>query len=151
MKRWETWLLHTANLLVGVSGLLYGWMRYLLRPVDEFSIVNHPLQPCVQHVHILVAPLLVLAFGHLAYHHAYLYWRSPIREGRRSGLILVSVALPMILSGYLVQVSVDEVGRLVWVWVHGLASLAWLGFYLAHVSTHLVGRRRRENKRVKGL
>ena len=38
-------------------------MRYLMEPTDLFSVVNHPWQPTLQHLHVLVAPLMVFAVG----------------------------------------------------------------------------------------
>ena len=44
MTRGQSWTLHLSMLLVGGTGLIYAWMLYLLEPVDEFSILNHPQQ-----------------------------------------------------------------------------------------------------------
>ena len=63
MSRSQRWLVHTANLLVGGTGLVYAWMRYFMRPADEWAVVNHPWQPHLQHLHVLVAPTLVFAVG----------------------------------------------------------------------------------------
>ena len=62
MSRFELWLLHTANALVIGTGIVYAWMRYALAPVDDYAVVNHPLQPLTQHLHILVAPLFPPVF-----------------------------------------------------------------------------------------
>ena len=63
MTRAEAWLQHLANVLVGGTGLVYGWMRYFAEPADEFSVVNHPWQPDLHSLHVITAPLLVFASG----------------------------------------------------------------------------------------
>lgn len=136
MTTFDRWLIGLANLLVGGTGLVYAWMRYLLQPADEFAIVNHPWQPGVQHLHILVAPLLVIAFGQLWHQHAWLAWRAGAPRGRRTGLTMLATGLPMIFSGYLIQISTEEVWRNVWVVVHVAVSLLWLTGYASHVIRH---------------
>ncbi len=141
MTNLEKRLFLTANLLVGGTGLVYGWFRYFVHSDDPYAVVNHPAQPLWQHLHIVAAPLLVLAFGHFLYHHAWLYWKAGTTEGRRSGLAMLALALPMIFSGYLLQVAVDEAWRQAWIVVHVAASLLWLAGVAVHLFTHVAGRR----------
>jgi hypothetical protein len=131
LTRFEAWLVHVANLLVGGTGLVYAWFRYFAMPVDEFSAV-HPAQGLAQHAHVLAAPLLVFALG--------LVWRSHVWAGfrlgspgrRRSGVTLLALAAPMIASGYLLQVAVEPGWRNAWVVVHVAASALWLAGTLVH-------------------
>jgi hypothetical protein len=143
MRRWEYWSFHVANGLVAATGLVYGWMRYVLRPTDDFAVVNHPWQPHALHLHILVAPLLVAVIGHFAYRHAWTYWHRGNQEGRRTGVTIALLAAPMILSGYLLQVSVADWARNLWMWAHLVASCTWLAIALTHVAIHILSRRRR--------
>jgi hypothetical protein len=128
----EAWLNHVANVLVGGTGLVYGWMRYFAEPADEFSVVNHPWQPDLQHLHVLLAPLLVFAGGVIWSRHVWARVRSGFKPRRPSGLMLTGALFPMIASGYLLQVAVDETWRTVWVWVHGVVSCLWLIGYGVH-------------------
>ena len=132
MNRLQAWTSHAATLLVGGTGLVYAWMRYLVHPADPFAVVNHPLQPLTQHLHILVAPLLVFAAGIEWNRHAWDYWRKGIRQHRRSGIALLLTLAPMVASGYLIQTAVDGGWRKVWVAVHLAASGLWLLGYLVH-------------------
>lgn len=141
MNRIDQWLLYVANALVGGTGLIYAWMRYVLKPVDEFAVANHPWQPFVQHAHIWTAPLLVLVIGHVAYHHAIVYWKAETRPGRRTGLSMLALALPMIFSGYFLQTAVEETWRTAWMVVHVATSIAWLAGFGLHLVTHAAGRR----------
>ncbi len=135
-ERGVVWLAAVA--VVG-SGVGYGAMRYALEPEDEWSVVNHPWQPHLQHLHVVVAPLLVFAGG--------LLWREHVRRhlvdgrpaGRWTGLAMVGAFLPMAFSGGLIQIAASEGWRTVWIVVHVAASVVWtLAFAL-----HPVLRRRR--------
>lgn len=132
MSRFEAWTTHAATMLVGGTGLVYAWMRYLVHPADPFAVVNHPLQPLVQHLHILLAPLLVFAAGMMWHQHAWPYWRQGIERRRRSGGSMILTLVPMVVSGYLIQTAVAGDWRRIWVIVHLAASGLWLLGYLAH-------------------
>ncbi len=132
MTRLEAWLVHLATLLVGGTGLVYAWMRYVARPADPYAVVNHPLQPQVQHLHIVLAPLLVFAAGVIWRRHVWSGWRLGIRERHRSGLALALTLAPMVASGYLIQVAVAPGWRSAWIVVHCAASALWVAGYVLH-------------------
>jgi hypothetical protein len=132
MTRLEAWLLHASNALVGGTGLVYGWMRYALKPEDPYSVVGHPLQPDVQHLHVLFAPLLVFACGVVWQAHVWAGLRNHSSARRRSGLFLTATMIPMIASGYAIQIAVGEGWRAVWIAVHVASSSLWIAAYLAH-------------------
>ncbi len=132
MRALESWSLHLAALLTGLSGLVYGWLRYCGRVPGEFGIEPHPLQGLVQHLHVLAAPVLLFALGMTVRGHLTTKLRTGTREGRRTGLGLAFLILPMVASGYLVQVAMAPAWRLGFAWVHGVASVLFLGAYLVH-------------------
>ncbi len=131
MSRCQAVFLHLANVLVAGTGLVYAWMRYLLQPVDEWAVVNHPWQPLLQHLHVLAAPSLVFAMG--------LIWSAHVlgklkngRKNRAAGVGLTALFLPMAASGYLLQVAVDPEWRRRWVWIHVASSLLWVAAFAVH-------------------
>ena len=132
LPRAEVWALHLSCVLVGGTGLVYAWMRYLVTPVDPFAVVNHPWQPTWMHLHVLAAPLLVFAVGMVWRRHVWCGWRLGIRARRRSGLGLALSLAPMIVSAGLLQVSVGEGWRRAWGWVHLATGGLWIAGYLAH-------------------
>lgn len=132
MSRWERWTVHLSALLVGGTGLVYAWMKYLLEPVDPFAVVNHPFQPSVQHLHVLGAPFLVFGIGVVWREHVWRRLRRGVRAGRVSGVSMLLTAAPMVASGYLIQTSVSEGWRAAWVVVHLAASALWVAGYLGH-------------------
>ena len=140
MTRGEAWCNHVANVLVGGTGIVYGWMVYLAVPEDEFAIVNHPWQPHLQHAHIWAAPLLVFATAMLWRNHVWKRVRSGFAARRKTGLVLFGLFWPMTLSGYLVQTSLEEAWVRNWSWLHVATSIAWCLAYLVHqVSRRVVG------------
>jgi hypothetical protein len=145
VTRFESWAVHLSNLLVGGTGLVYAWMLYLVRPTDPYAVINHPWQPQVQHLHILVAPLLVFAVGMVWQRHVWSHWSKGVRKGRRTGLSMALTLAPMVVSGYLIQTAVDGGWRKAWVVVHLIASGLWVVGYLAHQIPNLLVWLRRRN------
>jgi hypothetical protein len=137
MTRFDRALFHLANALVGVTGLVYAVMRYLLEPSEPFAVVNHPAQPLVQHLHVWTAPLLVFAFGHFFLHHAWAGWRGGVREGRRTGLLMLALGAPMIGSGYFLQTATHETWRRICIALHVVTGLFWLLGAAGHWIVHL--------------
>jgi hypothetical protein len=132
MKRLEAWSVHVSTLLVAGTGLVYAWMRYLAPGGDPYSVVRHPWQPAAQHLHVLVAPLLVFATGLIWKQHVWGHWRRGVPQRRRSGLALLLALVPMVVSGYLIQTTVGDGWRRAWVGVHLAASALFLLGYASH-------------------
>ena len=135
MTKAEAWFSHAATILVGGTGVVYGWMRYFAEPADEFAVVNHPLEPTTLHLHILFAPLVIFACGLVWREHVWqrLVGGSPGR--RKTGLLLLGVFAPMAVTGYLIQVSTSELWRDVWIYVHVATSILWIVGYGVHQLT----------------
>ena len=104
-ERWAVWSTSVATL---VTGTVYLWMKYLLVSEDPLAVVNHPWQPYVLKLHILVAPLLIFSIGLVALRHVLRHLKRNTRAGRRSGLITVGVLAPMVMTGYLIQVITHQ-------------------------------------------
>ncbi len=132
MSRFEAWMLHLSNLLVGGTGLVYTWMVFLAEPADPYAVVNHPLQPQVQHLHILFAPLLVFTAGLIWRRHVWSQWKRGTEDRRRSGLSMIFLLVPMVVSGSLIQTATGDEWRRIWVWIHLATSGLWLLGYLVH-------------------
>lgn len=135
-------LLHAANLLVVVSGCVYAWMLYLLEPIDEFALWNHPWQGLMREAHVVTAPLLVLAVGAAWAAHALPRLRGPRKDGRATGLTMALCFLPMALSGSLLQTSVSPGWESTWRVMHLAASALWTLAGLVHFAAALQSRKR---------
>lgn len=133
MTRTEAWFFHGANALVALTGSAYAITVWLIEPEDPYALVNHPLQPTFQHAHVLLAPLLVFALGLVWQRHAWARVRSGAKARRWSGLGLLALFVPMALSGYALQVCVEEAWRASWVAVHLVTSGLWVLATALHV------------------
>ena len=133
MTPFERWSGYVSNLLVGGTGVVYGVMVYLLRPSDPYAVVNHPLQPLLQHLHVLTAPLLVFAVALVWQRHVAPRLRKRAYPRHTTGLGLALLFVPMVLSGYLLQISTGDEARKVWGVVHLVASCVWLAAFVVHL------------------
>jgi hypothetical protein len=124
--------LHVSTALVGLSGLVYGWMRYFAQSDDPFSVVGHPWQPELHAAHVLTAPLLVFACALVWRAHVWLRVRGGFQPRRQTGLVLALSLAPMILSGYAIQVTIEETWREFWIVLHVASSVLWLLAYGVH-------------------
>ena len=120
-ERWSIWI---SSVLVTATGLVYGWMKYLLPEPSGFSIVRHPLQPLFLKLHILAAPLLLLSVGSVAVRHIWRHLIGGTRQGRASGWSAALTTIPMIVTGYFLQVLIAEE------WLRSLA--------VAHIVTGII-------------
>ncbi len=134
---------HTATALVGLSGVAYGWMKFMLpEPDDPFTLVRHPLQPWALDLHVLVAPLFLLALGVILREHVLARLADPRRRrGRRSGLLAALLLVPMIASGYLLQTGTIEWWRTVLLVTHLTSGALFLGVYLIHLGAAILAAR----------
>ncbi len=132
MKRWEALTTHGSLALIALSGVVYGAMKYVLAGRDPDSPLGHPWQPDVLKVHLLAAPFVVFAIGMLFRSHALIRLRRGEREGRRSGLTLLSLAAPLILSGYVLQALTGEAARTWTGYSHTAAGIVLAVGYAVH-------------------
>ncbi len=135
MSRFEAWTLHVATLLVGGTGLVYAWMRYLATPADPFAVVNHPWQPALQHGHVWAAPVLVFGIGLIWREHIWKHFRRDVCVRRSTGVAMLLTLVPMVASGYLLQTAVEPSWRKLWVVIHLVASGLWILGYGGHLLT----------------
>ncbi len=104
-------------------------MKYFLSPADPDSPMNHPWQPGFLKAHVLAAPFLVFGLGLIFRRHAMARLESGERVGRPTGRLLVMLTIPMVVSGYLVQVFTGDTLRHWSGWFHATAGLVFaLGF-----------------------
>jgi hypothetical protein len=135
ITRLEKVFLNFSILLAALTGLVYAGMKYLIRPSDPFSVVNHPWQPGLLSAHVLVAPLLLFGFGLITREHILGRYRDRrARGGRKTGIVTALVLVPMVGSGYLLQVvkSAEDRSRMgILHLAAGILFLAVYGFHLA--------------------
>ncbi len=132
MTRFERWAVWSTSVATFVTGVIYLGMKYLLVSDDPLAVVNHPWQPALLKLHILVAPLLVFSIGLVTLRHVWRHFQSKTRDGRRSGLLTVIVLGPMIVSGYLIQTLTEEGWLKAMAIIHIVLGLVYGVGLLAH-------------------
>jgi len=141
VKRGDARAVYLSSGLVALSGVVYGYLLYFGEFEDEFGPVSHPWSPALQTSHVVVAPLFVFALGMIWNYHIVQKLASGARPRRRTGILLLSQTLPMIASGYLLQVSVDPWWRDVWIWSHVVTSLLFCVALIGHLLARAKPRR----------
>jgi hypothetical protein len=137
----EKWMLWVSSIVVGITGIVYGGMKYLMRSDDPYAAVHHPLQPWILKAHVLAAPFLVFAVGAVYIRHIVRNWRSGRALGRRSGIVTIVVVVPMIVTGYLIQ-TVTMPGWLLGIAiVHIVTGLVYLATFAVHQGSTAEARR----------
>lgn len=104
MKPFERWSVWVTSFLTVATGTGYFVTKYLLSSPDPYAIVNHPLQPIFLKLHVVTSPLLLFALGLIAVRHVWRHFRSGVRWSRKSGMVTALSIVPMVLTGYLIQV-----------------------------------------------
>jgi hypothetical protein len=136
MSTWEFRLMHLANLLVTGTGLVYGVLKYFMILEGEYGPEPHAAQADWQHLHVLTAPFLALMLGAFWKAHASHLLKKKFKEGRRTGIGMMWFIVPMVFSGYLIQVAMSDVWRTVFVWMHLAVSGLWIAAYALHWWSH---------------
>jgi hypothetical protein len=135
MNRLQVLYLHACVFLTATTGAAYAWMRYAMRTDDPFAVVNHPMQPFLLSAHVVIAPLLVFGFGWVFADHIWPKFVQKNAPQRRSGLWSMGAIVPMVLSGYLMQVTTGDALRQAMAVAHWIASALFVIAYSVHLIT----------------
>jgi cytochrome b subunit of formate dehydrogenase len=126
MNPFERWTLWGSTTVVAVSGFVFLWIKYFVVPQDPYAIVNHPWQPFFLKLHILSAPVLVFAVGVVFLRHIWRQLRSGRPGGRRTGVTILLVLVPMVATGYLLQTLASREALRWTAWVHIATGAAYV-------------------------
>ena len=142
MSRLEKVLVNVSAVLTAATGFVYLVMKYFMTNDDPFSVLNHPWQPQVLALHLLIAPLLIFAIGLIMRDHVFGWLHEErARCGRASGIYTTLLAVPMIASGYLLQIFTDPGPRRWLAWVHIGCGVLFTTLFLVHlIVTRMVQR-----------
>jgi hypothetical protein len=132
MTRLEVWFLHVSTILTAVSGIVFAWMKYFMTTDDPFAVANHPWQPFFLDSHVVAAPFLLFAIGIIYKTHIWRKFRYGNGARRTSGVAMMILTIPMVLSGYLLQASAGELMRKVMLVIHLVSSGVFVAGYAAH-------------------
>ncbi len=135
MNKLQLAFLQASAILTAASGIIFAWMKYGMKSNDPFAVVNHPWQPFMLSAHVLVSPMLVFAFGWILNDHILAKFRNPTSPQRGSGIPSMAAIVPMILSGYLLQISTADATRQAMAVVHWMSSGLFVIAYAVHIIT----------------
>lgn len=141
MNRWESWSFHFLTLVLTVTGMSYFWMKHMIQTDDPFSVTNHPWEPLMLKVHILAAPLFLLAVGLMIQSHVVRKARNG-NAGLKSGLASLALFALMTGSGYALQVVSDPDLHTGIMTVHLSSGILFAMAYLVHQIVGIVGIKR---------
>ena len=140
-ERWSVWISAAA---VSVTGVGFMWTKYFVTPTEPWAVVSHPLEPWFLKTHILFAPALVFAVGLIVIRHIVPHIVRGVQRGRRSGLVMVWTLVPMVVSGYLIQVVTLPWLLTAFVVLHIVTSGLFLAGILGHALFAALGVRKPE-------
>jgi hypothetical protein len=125
--------LHLTVALTAITGVVFAVMKYWMKSGDEFSVVNHPWQPHMLAIHVVVAPALLFILGWAFSNHMLPKYRFGDHDKHRgTGIAAMALIVPMALSAYLLQVSTNETLRTAMAWAHWITSGVFLLAFLIH-------------------
>ena len=120
------------NLLITFEGILYLFFKYFMKTETEYGLRPHEYTAHLLHLHILLVPSLLVAFGYFLKIHVVDKIKSENIKKKRSGYSLVSFFLIMTLSGYLIQVIADISSIKLIGLIHIIVSLLWFTMLVWH-------------------
>jgi len=132
VRRLERWSLRVGFVLGGLTGVVYGWLRYFGSVKGDFGPEPSAWQPFWQHAHVLAAPVLLFALGVAVRGHVQGMLGRGVQRGRRTGLVLLVLAVPMVLGGYAVQVVTAAGVRNALGWSHAAIGALFAALYAIH-------------------
>lgn len=134
MSGLERALVNVSTWLMALTGAAYFFMKYLMSGDDPFSVIHHPWQPHALSLHVIAGPAAVFALGLIARDHILARIVEPRqRRGRATGVILVALTMPTIISGYLMQVLTDPAIKRVLVGVHVVSGALYIVLFAGHL------------------
>ena len=149
MTRFERLILDLSIGLSTLTGMVYFVMKEWMRPSDPFSVLGHPWQPHVLSLHVLAGPVVIFALGLIARDH--IFERIAVGRpltGRRTGLLISGLALPMIASGYALQIVTSPAGRRALSLLHLASGLLFAMLFVGHLVATAARRRAASSRRA---
>lgn len=145
MQRAQIVTLQISIVLLTATGALFAWMKYFMKSDDPFAVVNHPMQPWLLAAHVVLAPLGVFAIGWIFGPHILAGVNNRFAPKRKSGIWTLLFIAPMVLSGYLLQVSTGDAMRKAMAAAHWISSAFFVAAYVVHL---LLGRPERRDQPI---
>jgi hypothetical protein len=135
VTRLHVLLLHASIAVSALTGVVFAVMKYFLTSPDEFAVANHPLQPHMLSLHVVISPIALFVLGWTFSNHMLPKFRFGGPPRRRTGIVLMVLIAPMVLSAYLLQISTNDTLRQAMAIAHWISSGVFTVGYLLHLWT----------------
>jgi uncharacterized membrane protein YidH (DUF202 family) len=133
MSRTQLIWLHLSIALTAITGAVFAVMKYFMEGADEFSVVNHPMQPYMLAAHVVIAPAALFLLGWTFSNHMLPKYRFGDGSNKKTGVAQMALIVPMALSAYLLQVSTNETLREAMAMAHWITSGIFVLSYVVHL------------------
>ncbi len=133
MSRLQLLWLHASLALTTITGIVFAFMKYFMKSADEFAVANHPWQPHMLAAHVVIAPVLVFVLGWTYSNHMLPKLRFGDGTNRKTGIALMVLIAPMVLSAYLLQIATNDSLRQAMAVSHWISSGVFVIGYVAHL------------------
>ena len=132
MSRAQVITMQIASVLTTITGVVFAIMKYGMKSDDPFAVANHPMQPYMLSAHVVIAPLLVFAFGWIFGNHIAPDFANRVAPRWKSGVFAAAVVVPMIASGYLLQIATADALHQAMAVAHWVSSAFFVIAYTTH-------------------
>lgn len=132
MEKSEKNFLNYSHYIVTLTSVVYFIVKNFMQVEGEWGVESHPLEVHLQHFHILSVPFLFFAISLIFKGHILKKLRMKSKLLKRSGILLLSLALVMVFSGYGIQVAMDSFSRQILINTHLISSFLWVVIFFYH-------------------
>jgi hypothetical protein len=127
----QRWLIYASSGLLIITGLAWASVHYLGDAAGADARAASAFNAFMMKVHGGAAMAALLALGSLLPQHVPSGWSA--KPSRKSGIATLVIASLLVLSGYLLYYSGDELYRQLASYLHLGAGLAFAGFLVFHI------------------
>lgn len=140
-RRHRTWV-YSIFLLAFFSGFTRIILRYAIPKSLQIGNVVHVLKLLALKVHGAAAMLVLVILGTLIPLHMKRGWT--VKLNRSNGIVLISVNLGLITTGYLLYYAGGETFRNISSWIHMTLGVLLPGFLVWHIAEGRLSRKKRQ-------
>lgn len=132
LERWHRKVVYAVTGALVASGALWLVVHYFVRVAGPFGEAHHPMEAWSLRAHGLSAMLSLLVLGSLVLAHMRRAWI--LQRNRVSGLVLASIFVVLIASGYALYYFGSEELRPVIGAIHWLLGLICAPLLVLHIA-----------------
>jgi hypothetical protein len=139
-------ILYIITTLSWVTGVVYFILDQFVLIEGDFGPEKSPFQYPIIKLHGLTAFLLMINFGYFLSHHIKYTWRKKPRD--KMGILLVSLDLSLIISGYLLYYIVTGDSRMLTAYLHTFIGIVYPIVLTIHIRKIVRERKKQKLQRA---